>query len=78
MIQDRVDGVKRSHTLDGINEILFSDEDDLVIPVTVVNTQHKEKPTKKGTKTKATSGTRRSSRKTTKESKTDSLMDFSD
>lgn len=77
MMPDRVDGViKRSHTTDNVNEILFSDDED-VVPSKLEKPAAKEKSNnKKGTKAKTASGTRKSSRKTTKEIKTE--MDISE
>lgn len=77
MMPDRVDGVvKRSHTTDNVNEILFSDDED-VVPSKIEKPTAKEKSNKKGTKPKSSSGTRKSSRKTTKEVKTE-IMDISE
>lgn len=79
MAQDKVDGVKRSHTTDHINEILFSDDEELLAPTSskVEKIETKHKSTKKTGKSKAPGAPRKSSRKTTKENKTD-IMDFSD
>lgn len=80
MTQDKIDGVKRSHTTDCVNEIIFSDEEELVFPVSskVEKEKPKGKSSKKGT-TKTTNGSRKSSRKKAKESKTDNnILDFSD
>lgn len=80
--QDKTDGIKRSRTVNDLNGVIFSDEeDDLVIPTRpkIEKTESKEKVNKKGAKTKSGSGTRKSARRTTKENKTDyQLMDFSD
>lgn len=76
MMQDKVDSaVKRSHTTDNVNEILFSDDED--IPSKLEKVVAKEKSNRKGSKTKNSSGTRKSSRKIIKENKTD-IMDISE
>lgn len=77
MMQDKVDGVKRSHTTDNVNEILFSDDED-VVPTKIEKLTAKEKTSKKVSKTKNPGGTRKSSRKTTKEVKTENIMEVSD
>lgn len=80
MTQDRLDGVKRSHTTDNVNEILYSDNEELdrPYPQKIEKPESKEKPSKKQTKTKSSVGSRKSSRKTTKEVKTENVMEYSD